>query len=121
MLTVLPIRNGGPGPRYRSMMQNSAQFCMGTDAMNGAPWEPFMGMWYLISGKTMIPGVAGVPAEQRLIPHRGAALAHRGLRLVPGSGRPARNAREGSHADLIVPSGDYFTVPEDEIKDLRRT
>ena len=95
VLTVLPIRNGGPGPRYRSVAQNSTHFCMGTDAMNGAPWEPFMGMWYLISGKTMLPGVAGVPRRSAALADGGAGLAHPRLRLVPRPGGPPRLAGQG--------------------------
>ena len=120
VLTVLPIRNGGPGPRYRSVMQNSTQFCMGTDAMNGAPWEPFMGMWYLISGKTMLPGVAGVPPDQRLTRLEALRSHTRDCGWFLDQEGRLGSLQKGYHADLIVPSADYFTVPEDQIKDLRR-
>ena len=118
VLTVLPIRNGGPGPRYRSVAQNSTHFCMGTDAMNGAPWEPFMGMWYLISGKTMLPGVAGVPPDQRLSRTEALASHTRDCGWFLDQEGRLGSLVKGYHADLIVPSADFFTVPEDQIKDL---
>ena len=100
-------------------MQGSTQFCMGTDAMNGAPWEPFMGMWYLISGKTLIPGVAGVPPEQRLTRLEALRSHTSGCGWFLDQEGRLGTLEKGRHADLIVPSADYFTVPEDEIKDLR--
>ena len=100
------------------MRNGSTQFCMGTDAMNGAPWEPFMGMWYLISGKTMLPGVAGVPPAERLTREE-ALRSHTSDCgwFLDQDGRLG-SLQKGYHADLIVPSADYFTMPEDEIKDL---
>ncbi len=118
-LTTLPVRNGGPGPRYRSVAEKADHMCLGSDAMNGSPWAPFQRMWYIISGNTMRPGVAGVPPEQRL--SRTEMLRHETVEcgwFMDQDGRLG-SLQPGWHADLIVLDKDYFTVPVDQIKDLR--
>ena len=118
-LTTLPVRNGGPGPRYRTTMEKSDHMCLGSDAMNGSPWAPFQRMWYIISGNTMLPGVAGVPPEQRL--SRTEMLRHETVEcgwFIDQEDRVG-SLQPGWHADLIVLDQDYFTVPVDKIKDLR--
>ena len=118
-LTTLPVRNGGPGPRYRTTMEQADHMCLGSDAMNGSPWAPFQRMWYIISGNTMLPGVAGVPPEQRL--SRTEMLRHETVEcgwFIDQEGRVG-SLQPGWNADLIVLDQDYFTVPVDKIKDLR--
>jgi predicted amidohydrolase YtcJ len=118
-LTTLPVRNGGPGPRYRTTMEQADHMCLGSDAMNGSPWAPFQRMWYIISGNTMLPGVAGVPPEQRL--SRTEMLRHETVEcgwFIDQEDRVG-SLQPGWHADLIVLDQDYFTVPVDRIKDLR--
>jgi predicted amidohydrolase YtcJ len=118
-LTTLPVRNGGPGPRYRTTMLESDHMCLGSDAMNGSPWAPFQRMWYIISGNTMLPGVAGVPPEQRLT--RTEMLRHETVEcgwFIDQEGRVG-SLQPGWHADLIVLDKDYFTVPVDQIKDIK--
>lgn len=113
------LRNGAPGPRYRTMMENSAHMCLATDALNWAPWAPFQNLWYVTTGKTLIPGVAGVPASQRLT--RTEALRHATVEcgwFLDQDGRLG-SLEVGNQADLIVLTGDYFTVPDDAVKDLR--
>src|SRR5207248_11385959 len=98
---------------------SGAHMCLSTDAMNVAPWSPFQTLWYVTSGQTMIPGVAGVPINQRLT--REEALRHATaecawfIDLVGMVG----SLEVGKYADLTVLSDDYFTVPINAIKDIR--
>jgi predicted amidohydrolase YtcJ len=118
-LTFSGVRNGQPGSRYRSTMNNSAHMCLASDAMNVAPWAPFQTLWYVISGQTLLPGVPGVPADQRLT--RSEALRHMTVEcgwFLDMEGRVG-SLQPGWHADLIVLSDDYFRVPDNAIKDLR--
>jgi predicted amidohydrolase YtcJ len=67
----------------------------------------------------MLPGVMGVPPEQRLT--RTEALRHATVEcgwFIDQEGRVG-SLEPGRHADLIVLSDDYFKVPVDDIKDLR--
>jgi predicted amidohydrolase YtcJ len=118
-LTFSSVRNGGTGPRFRSTMESGAHMCLASDAMNVAPWAPFQNLWYVTTGRTLLPGVPGVPPEQRLT--RTEALRHATVEcgwFIDQDGRVG-SLQPGWHADLIVLSDDYFRVPGDEIKDIR--
>jgi predicted amidohydrolase YtcJ len=118
-LTFSSVRNGGSGPRYRSVLESGSHMCLATDAMNVAPWAPFQTLWYVVSGQTMLPGVAGVPIDQRLT--REDALRHATAEcawFIDLDGRVG-SLEPGKYADLIVLSDDYFTVPTNAIKDIK--
>jgi predicted amidohydrolase YtcJ len=73
-LTIAPVQDGGAGPRFRTTMENSARMCLMTDAMNVAPWPPFLSLYFVTTGQTLLPGDEGVPPEERLT--REEALRH---------------------------------------------
>lgn len=118
-LTFSGVRNGQTGPRYRSTMQSGARMCLASDAMNVAPYAPFQNLWYVTTGKTLLPGVPGVPEGERLT--REQALRHASVECAWFLGQEGRlgSLEVGRHADLIVLSDDYFSVRDDAIKDLR--
>jgi predicted amidohydrolase YtcJ len=118
-LTFSAVRNGAPGPRYRTTMLNSAHMCLSTDAMNVAPWAPFQSLWYVTTGQTLIPGVAGVPAAERLT--RLEALRHATSEcgwFLDLDGKIG-TLEVGKLADMIVLTDDYFTVADSRIKDIK--
>jgi predicted amidohydrolase YtcJ len=118
-LTFSSVRNGATGPRFRTTMENSAHMCLATDAMNVAPWAPFQSLWYVTTGDTLLPGVPGVPADQQLT--RLEALRHATVEcawFLDLDGKLG-TLEPGMLADLIVLSDDYFTAPDDAIKDIR--
>jgi predicted amidohydrolase YtcJ len=118
-LTFSSVRTGGTGPRYHTTMENSDHMCLGSDAMNVAAWAPFQSLWFVISGHTLIPGVSGVPENERL--SRLDALRHMTVEcgwFIDQENRVG-SLQPGRHADLIVLSDDYFKVPVDDIKELR--
>jgi predicted amidohydrolase YtcJ len=118
-LTFSAVRNGSPGPRYRTVMNSADHMCLATDAMNVAPWAPFQTLWYVTTGQTLLPGVQGVPPEQRL--SRTEALRHATVEcgwFIDQEGRVG-SLQPGWHGDLIVLSEDYFRVPDAAIKDIR--
>jgi predicted amidohydrolase YtcJ len=118
-LTFSAVRNGATGPRYKTTMENSDHMCLATDAMNVAPWAPFQSLWYVTTGQTLLPGVSGVPADQRLT--REEALRHATVEcawFLDLDGKLG-TLEPGMLADLIVLSDDYFTVPDNAIKDIR--
>jgi predicted amidohydrolase YtcJ len=117
-LTFSSVRTGQAGPPYRDVMNNSAHMCLGTDAFNVAAWPPFQMIWMVVTGHTLLPGVAGVPADQRLT--RAEALKHYTAEcawFIDQDGRLGA-LKPGYHADLSVLSDDYFTVADDAIKDI---
>ncbi|HEX6022351.1 MAG TPA: amidohydrolase family protein [Solirubrobacter sp.] len=120
-LTFSSVRTGGDGPRFRSVMNNSAHMCLATDAMNVAAWAPFQMIWMVVTGKTLLPppNDTGVPPDQRLT--RTEALRHYTTECAWFMDQEGRlgSLQPGYHADLIVLSDDYFNVPADQIKDLK--
>ena len=118
-LMISAVRNGAAGPRFRSTMESGVRMCLASDAMNVAPYAPFQRLWYVTAGATLLPGVQGVPASQRLT--REAALRYSTVECAWFLGQEGRlgSLRRGMHADVIVLSDDYFTVPDQAIKDIR--
>lgn len=118
-LTFSGVRNGATGPRYRTVADSGAHMCLATDAMNVAPWAPFQSLWYVTTGQTLLPGVSGVPVDQRLT--RLEALRHATVEcawFLDLDGELG-TLEPGMLADLIVLDRDYFKVPDNEIKDIK--
>jgi predicted amidohydrolase YtcJ len=118
-LTFSMVRTGGTGPRFRSTMLNSAHMCLATDAMNVAAWAPFQMIWMVTTGKTLLPNTSGVPEDQRLT--RTEALRHYTTECAWFMDQEGRlgSLQPGYHGDFIVLSDDYFSVPDDAVKDLK--
>jgi len=115
-LTFSGVRNGQAGPRFRSTMEKSGvQMCLASDAMNVAPYAPFQNLFYVTTGQTLLPGVSGVPADQRLT--RAQALRHATQKCAWFLGLDGKvgTIETGNYADLIVLSKDYFSVPNADI------
>ncbi len=108
----------GRTPRFRSIFASGVHLCLSTDAMNVAPYPPFLDLWYVISGRTLDPDVPGVPPEQRLT--RMEALRAKTVTCAWNLAQEGRlgSLEPGKHADLIVLSDDYFTVPTDDIRSI---
>jgi predicted amidohydrolase YtcJ len=108
----------GRTPRFKAMFDSGVHLCLSTDAMNVAPYPPFVDLWYVISGKSFNPAVPGVPLDQRLTREEAlrAKTASCAWNLVQ-EGRVG-SLEVGKHADLIVLSDDYFAVPTDDIRGL---
>ena len=118
-LTFSSVRNGQTGPRFRSTSASGVRMCLASDAMNVAPYAPFQNLWYVTTGQTLLPGVAGVPQGERLT--REQALRHATVECAWFLGQEGRlgSLEVGKHADLIVLSDDYFSVRDEAIKDIR--
>jgi predicted amidohydrolase YtcJ len=106
-------------PRFKSMFDSGMHLCLAVDAMNVAPYPPFVDLWYVISGKTFDPATPGVPVDQRLT--RLQALQAKTKMCAWNLMQDGRlgQLRPGYHADLVVLSDDYFSVPTDKIRELK--
>jgi predicted amidohydrolase YtcJ len=109
----------GTNPPFRRILESGVRLCLASDAMNVAPFTPFARLWYAVSGQTLDPAVPGVPADQRLT--RAEALRASTADCAWNLDQEGRlgSIEPGKHADLIVLSDDYFTVPTQEIRNLR--
>lgn len=105
-------------PPYRRIYESGTRACLGTDALNVSPYPPFLNLWYVISGKTTVPGVAGVVPEQRLTRAEALRFATEKCSWFIDLEGQVGSLAPGNYADLIVLNKDYFAVPEDEIRTL---
>ncbi len=104
-------------PPIGRMLEAGVPVGAGTDATRVASYNPWIALYWLTSGKTV--------GGQRIYPERNRLDRTTALRLwTEGSawfstedGRKGR-IQEGQYADLTVLSDDYFSVPEDAIKDI---
>jgi predicted amidohydrolase YtcJ len=104
-------------PPIRRMLASGVPVSAGTDATRVASYNPFVALYWLITGKT-IGGTTLYPENNRL--ERMEALR---LFTVGSSWFSSEEGKKGSIApgllaDLAVLSADYFSIPEEQIKQL---
>ena len=104
-------------PPIRRMLEMGVPVGAGTDATRVSSYNPFLSLYWLVTGKT-IGGLSLYPEENRF--DRAKALE---LYTVGSSWFSTEDGKKGSLApgqlaDLAVLSSDYFSIPEEEIKNL---
>jgi hypothetical protein len=104
-------------PPIRRMLEMGVPVGAGTDATRVSSYNPFLSLYWLVTGKT-IGGLSLYPEDDRF--DRAKAL---GLYTVGSSWFSTEDGKKGSLApgqlaDLAVLSSDYFSIPEEEIKNL---
>ncbi|HJY75106.1 MAG TPA: amidohydrolase, partial [Burkholderiales bacterium] len=104
-------------PPVRRMLAAGVPVGAGTDATRVASYNPFISLYWLVTGKT----VGGTP----LYPEANRLDRMEALRLWTAAGAwfSSEEGKKGAlvpgqFADLAVLSADYFSVPEEEIKAL---
>jgi len=118
-LTIAPVQDGGTGPRFRTTRENSEHMCLMTDAMNVAPWPPFLSLFFVTTGQTLLPGDEGVPADQRLTRMQALRAYTSDCAWFLDLEGKVGTLENGMLADMIVLDKDYFSVPDSEIWKLR--
>ncbi|MFD1327196.1 amidohydrolase [Mycoplana ramosa] len=106
-------------PPIRDMIELGIPVGAGTDATRVAGYNPWISLWWLVTGKT----VGGTPLrDPRHLLSREEALGLHTTGAAWFSGEEARKGRlaPGQYADLAVLSEDYFSVPEDRIPSIER-
>jgi predicted amidohydrolase YtcJ len=104
-------------PPIRRMLELGVPVGAGTDATRVSSYNPFVALYWLITGKT-VGGTALYPEGNRL--DRLEALR---LYTVGSSWFSTEEGKKGALApgqlaDLSVLSADYFSIPEEQIKQL---
>jgi predicted amidohydrolase YtcJ len=102
-------------PPIRRMLSMGIPVGAGTDATRVASYNPFVSLYWLVSGKT-VGGTVLYPEGNRL--DRMEALRRYTVGSAWFSGEEDQKGiiEPGKLADLAVLSADYFSVPEEEIK-----
>jgi predicted amidohydrolase YtcJ len=104
-------------PPVRRMLDMGVPVGAGTDATRVASYNPFVSLYWLVSGRT----VGGTPlygAANRLDRMEALRLWTVGSAWFSGEDARKGTIAPGQLADLAVLSGDYFSMPEEQIKGL---
>jgi predicted amidohydrolase YtcJ len=104
-------------PPVRKMLDLGIPVGAGTDGTRVASYNPFVSLFWLVSGKT-VGGTAMYGDENRLSRDEALRRYTVGSAWFSGDEDAKGNIAVGQLADLAVLTADYFTVPEDEIKRL---
>ena len=104
-------------PPIRKMLAMGVPVGAGTDGTRVASYNPFVSLYWLVTGKT-VGGTALYPEANRL--DRAEALRRYTVGSAWFSGEEDKKGsiEVGKLADLAVLSADYFSVPEQEIKGI---
>lgn len=105
-------------PPLRAIADSGLAWGLGTDGTKAAQVNPFITLWWAVTGQSLGGDAAVDPAltlsrEQALIAHTRSNAWLMFQEGYTGSIRP------GLRADMVVLDRDYLTVPADEIKDIR--
>ena len=104
-------------PPIRSMLELDIPVGAGTDATRVSSYNPWVSLSWLVTGTT-VGGRALRPPSQRMSREEALRLYTVGSAWFSGEEKDKGLIAEGRLADLAVLSGDYFSVPEEEIQHL---
>jgi predicted amidohydrolase YtcJ len=104
-------------PPIRRMLEMGIPVGAGTDATRVSSYNPFVSLHWLITGKT-IGGLRLYPEENRLDRAEALKLYTMGSSWFSTEDGKKGALAPGQLADLAVLSADYFSIPEEEIKQL---
>ncbi len=89
----------------------------GTDANRANTYNPWIGVHWLVTGKTM--GGAKLQSDRNLLDRTEALRLYTAAGAWISSEEAVKGTLEpGKLADLVILSADYFSIPEDSIRDL---
>jgi predicted amidohydrolase YtcJ len=101
-------------PPFKRMLEMGVPVGMGTDATRVASYNPWVGLAWLVGGRTV--GGTRLYPEQRLLDRWTALrLYTEGSAWFSGDAGRKGALKPGQLADFAVLSKDFFAVPEDEI------
>src|SRR6266849_1667975 len=104
-------------PPLRRMLEIGVPVGAGTDATRVSSYNPYLSLYWLITGKT-VGGLSLYPQENRLDREEALKLYTMGSSWFSTEDGKKGALVPGQLADLAVLSGDYFSIPEEEIKHL---
>jgi predicted amidohydrolase YtcJ len=104
-------------PPIRRMLELDVPVGLGTDATRVASYNPFVALYWLVTGKT-IGGTELYPEKNRLERMEALRLFTVGSSWFSSEDGKKGSIASGQFADLAVLSADYFSIPEKQIKQL---
>ena len=104
-------------PPIRRMLELGVPVGAGTDATRVSSYNPFVALYWLITGKT-VGGTSALPGGQPPRPPGGAPSLHVGSSWFSSEEGKKGALVPGQLADLSVLSADFFSIPAEQIKQL---
>src|SRR5215472_15663079 len=104
-------------PPIRRMLEIGVPVGAGTDATRVSSYNPYLSLYWLITGKT-VGGLSLYPQENRLDREEALKLYTMGSSWFSTEDGKKGALAPGQLADFAVLSADYFSIPEEEIKQL---
>jgi len=104
-------------PPLRSIVDSGIPLGAGTYAFQSGEFSPMLSLWWLITGKTMAGSALRAPSANLTRPEALRAHTIGNAWFTFEEGRKG-SIEVGKLADLAVLSGDYLTIPEDQIPAL---
>lgn len=104
-------------PPMRRLLASGIPVGGGTDATRVASYNPWVGLYWLVSGRT-IGGTELTTEAERLSREEALRLYTAQNAWFSGEDGRKGSIEVGQLADLAVLSDDYFTVPEERIKSI---
>ena len=103
-------------PPLRMIQDSGVTYGLGTDGTKAAQINPFVTLWWAVTGKAL----NGDVIQHQTLTREEALIAHtRGNALAMFQEQNLGAIKPGLLADMLVLDRDYLTVPADEIKDIR--
>jgi predicted amidohydrolase YtcJ len=104
-------------PPIRRMLEIGVPVGAGTDATRVSSYNPYLSLYWLITGKT-VGGLSLYPQENRLNREEALKLYTMGSSWFSTEDGKKGALAPGQLADLAVLSADYFSIPDEEIKQI---
>ncbi|HWP93342.1 MAG TPA: amidohydrolase [Thermodesulfobacteriota bacterium] len=108
---------GENAPPIKKMLDMGIPVGLGTDCTRVSSYNPWLALYWITSGKTW-GGTVIYPEENRLSRVEALRLMTEGSAWFSGEEGVKGTIEVGKYADLAVLSADYFSVPEEEIKNI---
>jgi predicted amidohydrolase YtcJ len=104
-------------PPVRRMLDLGIPVGAGTDATRVASYNPWMSLYWLVSGKT-VGGVSMYTDDNRLSREEALRLYTQGSSWFSSESGKKGALAPGQYADFAALTADYFSVPEEKIKGI---
>lgn len=104
-------------PPIRKMLEMGIPVGAGTDATRVASYNPWLSLYWMVSGKT-VGGTVLYGEENKVARLEALRLYTLGSAALSREEKAKGSLSLGMYADLAVLSRDYFSVPEEEIKGI---
>ncbi|HET6156970.1 MAG TPA: amidohydrolase [Dongiaceae bacterium] len=104
-------------PPIARMLSSGVAVSAGTDATRVASYNPWVSLYWLVTGKTLA-GLQLYRPDNTVDRETALRLWTQATTWFSNEEGKKGQIKVGQYADLAVPSADYLSVPSDQIKDL---